>query len=266
MLTTLETVRNWFSKESLRFILGDPHYQVQKLALEVMAGGGKRWRPYLCAGVFESLCDVPATFEFKMVCASVECFHKASMIHDDIADDDKPQALHRRIGVAQALNVGDYLIHESYRLLTQCQMPHALVLKMIEISCFGQRHLCYGQGEELYSHVNEWASLKTAPGFEVAFRLGETWAGLALHAPIIHSNVSEFCERLGSAYQAKDDYEDGESSGTGRIVKQRAAFTASQWFDNPALVKFLGEYLELVFETQCPSLPTSRERSSVPAP
>jgi geranylgeranyl pyrophosphate synthase len=48
-------------------------------------------------------------------------FHKASLIHDDIEDGDALRygepTLHSEYGVAVALNVGDLLIGEGYRLL-----------------------------------------------------------------------------------------------------------------------------------------------------
>ena len=55
----------------------------------------------------------------------MECFHKASLIHDDIEDDDAQRygepTLHVEHGVPVALNVGDLLIGEGYRLLAECE-------------------------------------------------------------------------------------------------------------------------------------------------
>ena len=59
--------------------------------------------------------------DLRKVAVAVECFHKASLIHDDIEDNDAQRygetTLHEEHGVAVALNVGDLLIGEGYRLL-----------------------------------------------------------------------------------------------------------------------------------------------------
>ena len=52
---------------------------------------------------------------------AIEAFHKASLVHDDIEDDDTFRygraTLHRQYGVAAAINVGDYLLGLGYRLV-----------------------------------------------------------------------------------------------------------------------------------------------------
>ena len=54
---------------------------------------------------------------------SIETFHKASLVHDDIEDDDAfrygDPTLHRTHGVPTAINVGDYLIGMGYRLVSR---------------------------------------------------------------------------------------------------------------------------------------------------
>ena len=63
--------------------------------------------------------------DLRKVAVAVECFHKASLIHDDIEDNDAlrygEKTLHEEHGVAVALNVGDLLIGEGYRLLAEMQ-------------------------------------------------------------------------------------------------------------------------------------------------
>ena len=54
---------------------------------------------------------------------SIETFHKASLVHDDIEDDDAfrygDETLHRKYGTPTAINVGDYLIGLGYRLVSR---------------------------------------------------------------------------------------------------------------------------------------------------
>ena len=80
---------------------------------------GKRWRPFLTASVVQSLVETSQdgwSEDLKRICVAVECFHKASLIHDDIEDEDDQrygeQTLHASHGVAVALNVGDLLVGE----------------------------------------------------------------------------------------------------------------------------------------------------------
>src|SRR5260370_34967982 len=57
----------------------------------------------------------------RRVALAIEAFHKASLVHDDIEDDDAyrygQETLHRRYGVGAAINIGDYLIGLGYRLV-----------------------------------------------------------------------------------------------------------------------------------------------------
>ena len=43
---------------------------------------------------------------------SIEAFHKASLVHDDIEDDDPfhygEESVHNRYGIPTAINIGDY--------------------------------------------------------------------------------------------------------------------------------------------------------------
>src|SRR5260370_17186503 len=57
----------------------------------------------------------------RRVALAIEAFHKASLVHDDIEDDDTfrygQETLHRRYGVGTAINVRDYLLRLGYRLV-----------------------------------------------------------------------------------------------------------------------------------------------------
>jgi len=59
----------------------------------------------------------------KRAAVAIETFHKASLVHDDIEDDDAyrygHETLHRVHGVGTAINVGDYLIGLGYRCVSR---------------------------------------------------------------------------------------------------------------------------------------------------
>ena len=91
--------------------------------------------------------------DLRKIAVAVECFHKASLIHDDIEDNDAQRygekTLHEEHGVAVALNVGDLLIGEGYRLLAESATDTGTEGGHVCVAAGGQRELCRGQGAEL---------------------------------------------------------------------------------------------------------------------
>ena len=147
----------------------------------------------------------------------MECFHKASLIHDDIEDDDPDRygekTLHEEHGVPVALNVGDYLLGEGYRLIAETKVPAKRRAEMLRVAALGHRALSRGQGAELSwandpkpmpsRKVLEIFTNKTAPAFEVALRLGALYANEDLD-----DVIREYSGNLGIAYQIRDDLDD----------------------------------------------------------
>ena len=217
-----EEVRTWFSPESLDALAGAPQGDAELLARHALVGPGNRWRPYLTTAVSQALrSDPTAPFSpsIQKLALAVECFHKASLIHDDIEDGDALRyglpTLHASHGLPAALNAGDLLIGEGYRLIADCGLPAHHIAPLIRIASHGQRDLCRGQGAELAWQQNpspltsgqilEIFRLKTAPAFSVALLLGAAHAGCLddTEAPLL-----AFSEALGIAYQIKDDLQD----------------------------------------------------------
>ena len=217
----------WFAPASLDLVLGSPQGETERIARDWLMRAGKRWRPFLTVSAYQALSGQPDAAlpdDLRRVAVAVECFHKASLIHDDIEDQDPlrygEKTLHEEHGVAVALNVGDLLIGEGYRLLASCQAEARAKAEMLRVAAEGQRELCRGQGAELVRtrrpgvlstlQVLEIFRQKTAPAFEVALRLGAIYAGR-------HEECSEvlgvYSRALGIAYQIRDDLED--LGGTG---------------------------------------------------
>src|SRR5262249_43415638 len=129
------------------------------------------------------------------------------------------QTLHASHGVPIALNVGDLLIGEGYRLLAESGAGPDVIAEMVRIAAAGHRQLCLGQGAELdwqrqrrplsSLEVLDIFRRKTAPAFEVALRLGAALAGAKEG---VHTILGRFSESLGIAYQIRDDLEDLDSS------------------------------------------------------
>jgi geranylgeranyl diphosphate synthase type II len=193
--------------------------QTEQVALDWMARAGKRWRPFLTVCTYRAFCtddSKVAEDDLRKVAVAVECFHKASLIHDDIEDGDAERygqrTLHAEYGVPIALNVGDLLLGEGYRLLAEVHAPDAKKVKLLDAAARGHRSLCLGQGSELawmhtpgpltVKQVLDIFRMKTAPAFEVALNLGAILAGCDEQVAAV---LRQYSESLGIAYQIRDD-------------------------------------------------------------
>ena len=155
----------------------------------------------------------------KRIAIAVECFHKASLIHDDIEDADEERygekTMHVEYGLPIALNCGDLLVGEGYRLIAASGAPPEAIAAMLQIASRGHRTLCLGQGAELCwlrnprplspVDVLHIFRQKTVPAFEVALQLGAALAGADEN---LQSVLSAYSDALGVAYQIRDDMED----------------------------------------------------------
>jgi len=214
-------VASWFEPAALRGLLNVDNTVTERIGIDWLTRSGKRWRPLLSAAVCRAMVkqgdDLPASL--KRVGMAVECFHKASLVHDDIEDDDARRyddlTLHRKYGIPVALNVGDYLVGLGYRLIGECGEEPAKIARMLETAARGHCTLCLGQGDELeWTKKPEALSLegvleifrkKTSPAFEVAVQLGAICGGAD---ELLCKSLRHFSEALGVAYQIKDDMED----------------------------------------------------------
>ena len=216
------TVDTWFESAALETVLGPVQSQTERIARDWLARAGKRWRPFLTACTCAALAPdprAPLPDAVRQIAVAVECFHKASLVHDDIEDGDdlryETPTLHAEHGVAVALNVGDLLIGEGYRLIAGADVPPAVRTEMVRIAAVGQCVSCLGQGAELYwarrggplssNEVLDIFRQKTAPAFEVALRLGAAYAGAT---PEVSEILAQCSAALGIAYQIRDDLDD----------------------------------------------------------
>lgn len=215
------TLNTWFSEENLNTILSASDDLTSRVAHEWLAGDGKRWRPYLLAATYMALTgnkNLPE--EVQLAAIAVECFHKASLIHDDIEDNDTTrygkQTVHTTHGEAIATNVGDLLLGYGYELLARCGN-----MELVKVAAKAHADLCRGQGMEL-----EWIAepgplttdfvlqifrLKTVPAFDVSLIMGVICAG---GAQTLIDSLHRYSDALGIAYQLLDDLADGGMATT----------------------------------------------------
>ncbi|MEI6349866.1 MAG: polyprenyl synthetase family protein [Verrucomicrobiota bacterium] len=269
-------VESWFEPASLEQIMGAPDGDAETVARKWLARGGKRWRPFLAVAVFEALrkdCGAVLPEDLKKIAVAVECFHKASLIHDDIEDDDAERygekTLHQEHGLAVALNAGDLLIGEGYRLIATCSVSAEQRTAMMLVAAEGQRQLCQGQGQELAwaqkpgpltkLQVLDIFRLKTAPAFEVALQLGALYAGCEAHEPVAGA-LSAYSDALGIAYQIRDDLEDfaADSGITGDASRLRPSLLLALALERARLPE-ARQILEKLWLRQVPEHATASE-------
>ena len=184
---------------------------------------GKRLRPIL---VIVSAEAVGGRREDVMSLAlAFELFHTATLVHDDIIDQDDLRrdlpALHKRWSVNDAILAGDALIALSIGLASQYGEE---VLKVVSESAL---QICDGEyletslarnltNEEIYYRV---VQRKSASLFKAAAHCGALVGG---GKPAEVLSLGGFGQSFGIAYQLRDDLLDLESSlesipGEGKI-------------------------------------------------
>jgi geranylgeranyl pyrophosphate synthase len=219
----------------------DPLTVHENIAYDWMAQGGKRSRPFITLAVYDALKGAPGTLSAEGVnlpdsvrrtALAVEAFHKASLVHDDIEDDDTFRygraTLHRQYGVGTAINVGDYLIGLGYRLVGRERKELGGDCAADILNRLAEAHLklSEGQGAELlWRDAKDKAltaldalkiyALKTAPAFEAALYAGVRLAG---PADAYEKMVSDFSKNLGIAFQILNDLKDWDGDSDNKLV------------------------------------------------
>jgi geranylgeranyl pyrophosphate synthase len=209
----------------------DPLVQQEAIAYDWLGQGGKRSRPFITLAAYDALKGAPGTRgpdsvalpdAVKRVALAIEAFHKASLVHDDIEDDDTFRygraTLHRQYGVGAAINVGDYLLGLGYRLVARerKELDGDCTADILHKLSEAHLKLSEGQGAELLWRDARDKSLtaldalkiyalKTAPAFEAAL-----YCGLRLAGPAdgYEKAVAEFSKNLGVAFQVLNDLKD----------------------------------------------------------
>lgn len=220
----------------------DPLAQHEQIAYDWMSQGGKRSRPFITLAVYDALkggngtlgedkLDLPDSV--RRVALSIEAFHKASLVHDDIEDDDTfrygRQTLHRQYGVGVAINVGDYLLGLGYRLIGK-QKPDLggdVTADILNRLADAHLKLSEGQGAELLWRdatdktltaldALKIYALKTSPAFEAALYAGVRLAG---PAEPYEKLVIEFSKNLGIAFQILNDLKDWDGDTDNKLLQ-----------------------------------------------
>ncbi|MCO6459174.1 MAG: polyprenyl synthetase family protein [Pirellulaceae bacterium] len=222
----------------------DPVAGTEALAYDFLSKGGKHSRPFITLAVYDAMrggqatladgAEQAAAFSDSVfrAAASIETFHKASLVHDDIEDDDGYRygepTLHRKYGTPTAINVGDYLIGMGYRLVSREAATLGPDVAADILDCLADAHmrLSEGQGAELLWRdaldkrlkpidALKIYALKTSPAFEAAL-----YTGLRLAGPVDQyvQPVKQFARNLGVAFQILNDLIDWQGDDHNKLA------------------------------------------------
>jgi geranylgeranyl pyrophosphate synthase len=249
----LETLRarvqGWLTPAGLAAFLPAPETVVERIARDWLALGGKRWRPLLTLAVYAELSPGVPLDNVRPAAVAVESLHKASLIHDDIEDGDLTRngapTLHVQHGVAVAVNTGDYLIGEGYRLLTHVPSGPATQSRLLRVVAEGHQAMCRGQGQELaftarpgplpLEHYIRLCERKTGAAFEVALLIGAILSGAGED---LCATLRRYSRALGVAYQIRDDLADALSPGGGDLQANRpSVLLALAWESDDSRIR-----------------------------
>jgi len=227
----------------------DPLRKHENIAYDFLARGGKRSRPFITLATYDALKGAQATFaetgwelpdHVKRAAIAIETFHKASLVHDDIEDEDAyrygQETLHRVYGVGTAINVGDYLIGLGYRCVSRerKQLGAETAADILDKLADAHIKLSEGQGAELlWREAKDQAlttldalkiyALKTSPAFEAALYTGVRLAG---EATTYEKMIGDFSRNIGVAFQILNDIKDWTGDEDNKLVSGQDVLAA----------------------------------------
>ena len=176
--------------------------------------GGKRIRPALCLFA-ATLFGQPASVALPGAVA-VELIHNFSLVHDEVQDHDAERH-HRptvwaRMGEAQAINVGDFLITRAFAALAEAPVPAERRVAALTILNEAMARMIAGQWADVSFETREAVTVdeylamvrgKTSALLGAPLAMGAALAGAP---PEQATALQEWGETVGVAFQVQDDY------------------------------------------------------------
>lgn len=184
------------------------------MALDHLATGGRRFRARLAL----MACDALEVHEREAIlwAAAVELLHNATLVHDDIQDEDTTRrgspTVWVKHGRAQAINVGDFmlmlphLVVEDLRSPVNAELGFAIARAATQIV----RGQCNEMGLRSCSRF-DWESYSSAAQGKTGALLALPVFGalrLAGRATAVSERISELFRDVGVMFQLQDDLVD----------------------------------------------------------
>ncbi|MHB1453629.1 MAG: polyprenyl synthetase family protein [Saccharofermentanales bacterium] len=203
---------------------GAPEDIVREAAYFSLSAGGKRIRPVLCMSVAELFgSDLSDVLAFA---SAIEMIHTFSLIHDDLPGMDNDDfrrgvpTCHKVYGEGMAILAGDALLNMAYQILLDHCILHPDMKNLKAASVIAKATGIAGMiGGQTIDIISENQAIDLA-ALENMHRMK---TGALIKAPVlaasvisevpddIYAVISEYAERIGLAFQIKDDILDVDS-------------------------------------------------------
>jgi len=207
-----QTIANEVFSEAGKKVSGESLKALFEPVKDMLARGGKRWRPLLMTLVCETLGGGDSALSLSPL---VEFSHNASLIHDDIEDDSderrgKP-VIHHIYGVDTAINSGSFFYFLSTCCIETCPFENKGQIYKLWAEYMRKLHL--GQAMDISWHRNitfipsieeyyTMCGLKTGSLAGFSAELGAYAAGVTGQKA---RQMGEAAEKLGIGFQILDD-------------------------------------------------------------
>lgn len=183
-----------------------------KSIVDLVRSGGKRIRPLMVI-VGSRFGPTPNQRKVGRLAAAAEFIHAASLIHDDIIDNSPMRrgqpALHMKLGVKEAIHVGNYMSARVIELVTVYSAERERFA--YDLSSLATTQLCLGEYQQL-SHLYDYevsieqylekSKNKTAQLMATCLKIGALAAGAKDE---VANMLYTFGENLGMSFQIRDD-------------------------------------------------------------
>ncbi|WP_190816333.1 polyprenyl synthetase family protein [Saccharopolyspora pogona] len=198
--------------ELLRWV-GSGESLIEVACLDALFPPGKLLRPILCIESAKAVGgDVEQVLAFA---AGIECLHVASLVHDDIIDQDPVRrgraTTAEQYGLAEAVAAGDGLSMAGLAAMLSGGPAAERVLDAARIAVEAARRMCHGLMRETELRGDLTCGLptvlnvihdKTAALIAAACQAGAILAGAT---PEQSQALRQYGEQLGMAFQIRDD-------------------------------------------------------------
>jgi len=209
-------------ERELRSLAGGLSYSSIRAILErFFSTPGKYLRPALLlmsSKAVAAVCDEESRRKLVRSAAGVELIHNASLVHDDVIDEDlerrgKP-TVNAGHGNRIAILAGDTLYSKAFSLLIE-SLPRPLLTEIVELNitmCSAEVEQEKAKGrkapveKDLFLRINEG---KTASFMSLCCKLGASLAGGTGGEVEL---LTSFGLNYGMAYQLFDDYADKDAN------------------------------------------------------
>ena len=209
----------------------------ERATVEKLLQGGKKLRGRLlllmCDALDGSISDALAP------AVAIECIHAASLIHDDLIDEDRVRrhqpAAWTIHGSRRAVLLADLMFATALQCSAELGRQQVLALsRAIARVAAGayeepltprEAHDALSDGTSTRASYDRIIHLKTGTLFAAAAELGAVAAGAT---PALRAAASEYGVRVGEAYQVADDLQDVvKSAASNPLSAQQLATLAS---------------------------------------